>query len=100
MKFEKNILFRLLFVAMIMFCLGLEVMNHTSYATPATEHSANQSNADFQSEYDQDLFEDDHLTANNEQIYFSDHPVILIMTPATERFHEFVDSGWQPPQHS
>jgi hypothetical protein len=100
MRIEKNILFRLLFATMILFCLGLEVMNYAAYNTPSTEMAANQNTEDIHSQSDMDLFDDDHINQNFDHIQFSDQLIHLSFGLIPTHFSEFIEPGWQPPQLS
>ncbi len=100
MRIQKNILFRLLFVTMILFCLGLEVVNYTAQNTPVTEMVASQNHEDIHAQSDLDLFDDDHISQNFDCIQFSDQLIHLSYRLTPAHISEFIDSDWQPPKLS
>lgn len=100
MRIEKNILFRLLFATMILFCLGLEVMNYTAQNTSITEKVADLNHEDIHAQTDMDLFDDDHINQNFDHIQFSDQLMELSFGPIPTHFSEFIEPGWQPPKLS
>jgi hypothetical protein len=100
MKMQKNILFRLLFIAAVLFCLGLEV--HSDYNTLVcnVELSSGMNCEDNNLSSDVDAFDDDHINQVHELNLVAE-PVFWIPTPKyIFLLPEFSYSGWQPPKYS
>ncbi len=100
MKVSKNILFRLLFLTAVLFCLGLEV--YTYYKTPIcnTELTSEQNCVDNNVLSEVDSFEDDHINQVNESSFFVLQLQIIPISNDSFLLNEFFFSSWQPPKYS
>lgn len=98
MKIAKHILFRVLFIIAVLFCLGLEV--YSEYESPAysVELSEKMNCTDNITSLDSDAFDDDHLYQTYETFWIAER---LSCLPASNNLfpgHKFSFSNWQPPQ--
>ncbi len=100
MKVSKHILFRLLFLTAVLFCLGLEV--YTYYNTPIcnTELFSEQNCEDNNVLSEVDSFEDDHINQVHEPIYFVEQLIVIPISNDSFLLKEFSFSSWQPPKSS
>lgn len=98
MKVSKHILFRLLFLTAILFCLGLEV--YTYYNTPVcnTELSS-ELNCEANNVLSSvDSFDDDHINQVDEPFYSVEQKVHLSFSNDSFLLNKFSISNWQPPK--
>jgi len=100
MKVSKHILFRLLFLTAVLFCLGLEV--YTNYNTPVCniELSSEQNREDNNVLSEVDSFEDDHINQVHEPFIFVEQRVLIPNSNAPFLLIDFSFSSWQPPKSS
>ena len=98
MKASKNILFRLLFLSAILFCLGLEV--YTYYNTPVcnTELSSELNCEENNVLSSVDSFEDDHINQVDEPFYSVEQKLLIPFSNDLFLLNEFSVSSWQPPK--
>jgi hypothetical protein len=100
MKESKHILFRLLFLIAILFCLGLEV--YTYYNTPVCnmEVSSKQNCEDNNVLSEVDSFEDDHINQVYEPLYLDEQKIFIPFSNNDFLLNDFSFSSWQPPKYS
>jgi len=98
MKIAKHILFRILFIIAVLFCLGLEV--YSEYHSPAhnVELSEKMNCTDNIASLDSDAFDDDHMNQTYEIFWMAERISYLPITNNPFRGHEFSFANWQPPQ--
>lgn len=100
MKGPKVILFRLLFLTAVIFCLVLEEDIHYSFPTGNTEFSYEQNDDDDFLLYHFDLFEDDHVRGDCEFFSLVERLVVIPFSNESFLLEKFSFSGWQPPKYS
>lgn len=100
MKVSKHILFRLLFLTAVLFCLGLEV--YTDYSTPVcnTELSSELNCEENNVFSNVDTFEDDHINQVHEPSYFVEQLIVIPVSNDSFLLKEFFFLSWQPPKSS
>jgi hypothetical protein len=100
MKESKHILFRLLFLTAILFCLGLEVC--TYYKTPAcnTELSSELNCGENNVLSNVDSFDDDHINQVDGSFYWVEQKVFIPFSNDPFLLDEFSVQNWQPPKFS
>ncbi len=100
MKISKHILFRLLFLAAVLFCLGLEV--YTYYNTPVCNTElASELNCEENNVFSGvDSFDDDHINQVDEPFYFAEQLVLIPISNVSFLLKDFSFSSWQPPKYS
>lgn len=100
MKTAKHILFRVLFIIAVLFCLGLEV--YSEYDSPAysVEFSEKVNCTDNILSLDFDAFDDDHMNQTFETFGIAERLTCLPNPNNPFLGHLFSLSNWQPPQKS
>lgn len=100
MKVSKHILFRLLFLTAVLFCLGLE--GYTYYSTPVckTELSSELNCEDNNVLSEVDSFDDDHINQVDGSFYWVEQKVLIPFSNNSYLLNEFSISSWQPPKYS
>ena len=98
MKVSKHILFRLLFLTAVIFCLGLEV--YTNYNTQIcnTELSSGQECGENDVFSGIDSFNDDHINQINEPLCSVEQKVLIPFSNDSFLIKKFPISTWQPPK--
>ena len=100
MKVTKHILFRLLFLFAVLFCLGLEAYSY--YNSPicnielSSERNCEENNV-FSST---DTLEDDHINQAYKPFYLDDQNVLIPILNDEFLLQYFSFSSWQPPKYS
>lgn len=100
MKASKHILFRLLFLTAVLFCLGLEVYSYYSSPICNKELSSELNCQDKNVSYCVDSFEDDHINQVYEPTCFVAQQVPITSINDSFLLFEFSFSNWQPPKFS
>jgi hypothetical protein len=100
MKVTKHILFRLLFLTAILFCLGLEV--YSEFASPAynVELSVILNSTDNNLNSDIDAFDDDHIIQAPEIFWMVEKLTCLSISANPLIIADFTFKNGQPPQQS
>ena len=100
MKVSKHILFRLLFLTAVLFCLGLEVCTYYNSPVCNTELSSEQNCVASNVFSGVDSFEDDHINQVYEPFYLDEHKVLIPISNDEFLLNDFSFSSWQPPKYS
>lgn len=100
MKETKHILFRLLFLITVLFCLGLEVYSESDSPVNSVELSEKMNCADNIVSLDIDAFDDDHMSKPYETFWIAERHTCLPIPNNPFLGHLFSLSNWQPPQKS
>ena len=98
MKIAKHILFRVLFIIAVLFCLGLEVYNEYDSPANSVELSERMNCTDNIVSLDSDAFDDDHMNQTYETFWIAKRLSCLSIPTHLFPGHEFSFSNWQPPQ--
>jgi len=100
MKVSKHIIFRLLFLTAVLFCLGLEV--HTYYNTPIcnTELSSELNCEDNNVFSSADLLDDEHINKVYEPFHLVEQKVFIPISNDLFLLNDFSFPSWQPPKYS
>lgn len=98
MKVTKHILFRLLFLTTVLFCLGLEVYSEYNSPSYCIENSENGNCTDNILNLDIDAFDDDHINQTYETFWIAERLTCLPISNNPILGHIFSFSNWQPPQ--
>jgi len=100
MKSPKLIVFRLLFLLTVLFCLVLEVYTNNNIPTCNTELSSDQNYKDTNVIYNVDSFEDDHINQTHVLSDFVNQLITISISKDTFLLKEFTISNWKPPKYS
>jgi hypothetical protein len=100
MKVTKHILFRLLFLTAILFCLGLEVYSEFASPTYNVELSENLNSLDNNFNSDIDAFDDDHIIQTPEKFWMVEKQIFLTISANPFIIADFTFKNGQPPQKS
>ncbi len=100
MKVTKHILFRLLFLTAILFCLGLEVYSELASPIHNVELSENMNLTDNKLNSDIDAFDDDHIFHTPEKFCMLEKQTCLTNSNNLHIITDFIFKNWQPPQKS
>ena len=98
MKVSKHILFRLLFLTAVLFCLGLEVYTYYNASFCNTELASKlncKENSVFSSV---DSFDDDHINQVYEPFYLDEKKLLIPFSNDYFLSYVFPFSSWQPPK--
>jgi hypothetical protein len=98
MKSSKHILFRLLFLTAVLFCLGLEVYNDY-YAPICKTELSSELNCEENNVFPSvDAFDDDHINQVHEPFYFVEQRALILNSCNSFLLIDFSLSSWQPPK--
>lgn len=94
----KHILFRLLFLVAILFCLGLEVYTH--YGTPVcnTELTSQQDGEENIVLPNGDSIEDENFNQEHDANPFVEPLILMPISNKLPLLKEYSISNWQPPK--
>ena len=98
MKLSRHILFRLLFFAAVLFCLGLEVYTYYNTSICNTELSSELNCEENNVPSDVDSFEDDHINQVYKPFYLVEPKVLIPNSNDMFLLKDFSFSSWQPPK--
>jgi len=100
MKSPKLIVFRLLFLLTVLFCLVLEVYTNNNIPICNTELSSDQNYKDTNVISNVDSFEDDHINQTHVLSDFVNQLITISISKDTFLLKEFTISNWKPPKYS
>ena len=98
MKSPKHIAFRLSFLIIILFCLGLEVYAHSRTPAINTELSSELNYVDNSVSTDVDSLEDDHINQTHLPVNFVKQLITISLSKDSFLLKEFTISSWKPPR--
>lgn len=100
MKSSSHIVFRLLFLLTVFFCLVLEAYAFDNIPICNTELSSDQKCKDNSVFSYADSFEDDHINQVHAPFYFVKQLLFLSISNYSYLAKEFTLSNWKPPKYS
>jgi hypothetical protein len=95
MKSPKHIVFRLMFLTIVLFCLGLEVYAYNRTSICNTELSSELNYVDNGVSSNADLFEDDHINQAHVPSSFVKQPITIPLSKDSLLLIEFTFSSWK-----
>jgi hypothetical protein len=98
MKGLKHIVFRLVFLTTLFFCLGLEASAHGNAPHCNVEFPATQNSEDTNVFAQDDSFEDDHLNLIGHPYSFDMRPIFNAISIHSHSPEEHSVSSWKPPK--
>lgn len=100
MKGLKHIVFRLLFLITLFFCLGLEVYTNNSTPGYKIELSSELNYKDNNIISGVDSSEDDHINQTHAFPDFVKQLTVISISNDSHSSREFIVSSWKPPKYS
>jgi len=101
MKSRRNILFKVLFLTMLLIGVGLDVVSHVIVEPQSTEITTTQENDEkIQNFSDLDILDDDHIFLQSDFSIYADQAAQKVTLSDQSVKSEYTDTSWQPPQFS
>ena len=96
----KHIVFRLLFLITLLFCLGLEASSYYNSPLFNVEFSSHQNSEDTNIFSEDDSSEDDHINLDVRPCYFARQLIFHSISKHSPSPKEHIVSSWKPPKYS